>query len=114
MLRSRICQIGVAVAGLVALGLSSAPAAQAGVAEQDRLIPTFKDFKSQTFKEKGGPFIVNGDEPVKNKVALKAYYRAARGWDQPLIVNTVGSYLDAWSSSQALNLTYCVSTRLRQ
>jgi hypothetical protein len=114
MLRSRICQIGAAVAGLVVLGagLTAAPA-QADVADakssSDR-IPSFKEFKADTFKEKGGPWIVNGDEPVRTKKELKAYYRMMRGWDQSLIVNTVGGYLDAWDPSTANNLTYCVST----
>ena len=77
--------VAVAAAGLAAC-LGAAPV-QARV---DGPVPTFKQFKASTFRDADGQFIVNGDEPVANKRQLKAYYNAMRGWDQSLIVNTVG------------------------
>ncbi len=98
--------VAVAAAGLAAC-LGAAPV-QARV---DGPVPTFKQFKASTFRDADGQFIVNGDEPVANKRQLKAYYNAMRGWDQSLIVNTVGGVQDKWTAPQALNLTYCVSTK---
>ena len=62
-------------------------------------MPTFKQFKASTFRDADGQFIVNGDEPVANKRQLKAYYKAMRGWDQALIVNTVGGVQDKWTAA---------------
>ena len=81
----RTLLVAVAAAGLAAC-LGAAPV-QARV---DGPVPTFKQFKASTFRDADGQFIVNGDEPVANKRQLKAYYNAMRGWDQALIVNTVG------------------------
>jgi len=106
MLQVRSLLVAVAAAGLAAC-LGAAPV-QARV---DGPVPTFKQFKASTFRDADGQFIVNGDEPVANKRQLKAYYNAMRGWDQSLIVNTVGGVQDKWTPAQALNLTYCVSTK---
>ncbi len=107
MKRIRSIWVATAAAGLLALTLGSAPVQ----AKVDGPVPTFKQFKAATFRDADGQFIVNGDEPVANTRDLKAYYSAMRGWDQSLIVNTVGGVQDKWSSTQALNLTYCVSTK---
>jgi Metallo-peptidase family M12 len=107
-MRSRICQIGVALAaGVIAVGLGAAPAQAA----PDRSnAPSFKEFKQQTFRDSDGQFIVNGDEPV-SKRQLKDYYKAMQWGVSPLIVNSRGGFADAWTSAQANSLTYCVSTR---
>ena len=68
-------------------------------AKVDGPVPTFKQFKASTFRDADGQFIVNGDEPVANKRQLKAYYNAMRGWDQSLIVNTVGGVQDKWTAA---------------
>ena len=107
MKRMRSLGAAATAAALIALSLGSSPV-NAGV---DGPIPSFGEFKAATFQDKDGQFIVNGDEPVANKRQLRAYYKVMRGWDQSLIVNTVGGVQDKWSAAQALNLTYCVSTK---
>ena len=106
----------VAGSGLTTTGGSAATAA-------DSDVPTYQEFKAQTYVDVDGQYIVNGDEPLNSNRKLRNYYRsmvggnshdqktAARtGDDQSLVVNTVGGFDDRWSAGQALNLTYCVST----
>ena len=69
-----------------------------------------------TFKDADNQYIVNGDEPVPNTGQLKAFYDrmvggAEEATEEGLIVNTVGGADDKWSTTQARNLTYCVSTK---
>ena len=97
--------------------LGGTPRAHPRVADLDggrparTAVPTFKEFKQSTFRDTDGQFIVNGDEPVRNKKALKAYYRSMVGFEQALIVNTVGGVDDRWDATQQNTLTYCVSTK---
>ncbi|WP_404382805.1 M57 family metalloprotease [Knoellia locipacati] len=86
---------------------------QANAAEGET--PTYGEFKASTFQDLDRKFIVNGDEPVANDGALRQFYDALvapqETQEDGLIVNTVNGADDKWSATQALNLTYCVSTR---
>ena len=109
MKRMRTLGAAVLSAALLALALG-APSSTAADRAGDR-IPTFKEFKKSTFRDSDGQFIVNGDEPVRGKRALRSYYRAMVGKDQALIVNTVGGVDDRWDATAMVTLTYCVSTK---
>jgi hypothetical protein len=80
-------------------------------------VPTYQQFKADTYVDTDGQYIVNGDEPISSDGALKKFYNRMVGTtngktrEDGLIVNTVSGRDDKWSASQALNLTYCVSTK---
>lgn len=98
----------LAVGTVVAGGASAAPSPSGG-------IPTFQQFADSTFQDEDRGFIVNGDEPATTKGDLRRFYGAmVTETTTPidgLIVNTVRGADDKWTASQALNLTYCVSTK---
>ena len=74
-------------------------------------IPTFEEFKSSwAMQLEDGTWVVNGDEPIQDEAALEQFYYGVF-YDGELIVNRVGGQDDKWSASQALNLTYCISTK---
>ncbi len=118
MKRSRICQVAVAAICVLAAGVSTTPAGAAPSADgTDRAaVPTFKEFERSTYRDLDGQYIVNGDEAIRNRKALRAYYDRMVSTDDSdthengLVVNTVYGSDDLWDSSQAQNLTYCVST----
>jgi hypothetical protein len=85
---------------------------------------TFDEFKAQAYEEPDtGVFVLNGDELVEDEAAMHALYdrylmsvadaadreAGLSTIEQGLIVNRVNGADDRWPSSQALNLTYCVS-----
>jgi len=110
MNRSRISRFAVLASGVIGLALL-APAGQAVPATG---VPTFQEFKASTYVDPEGQYIVNGDEPVDGKAALKAYYEGMVGPVHKtvatgLIVNTIGNKDDRWSQAQVGHLTYCVS-----
>ncbi|WP_200954449.1 MULTISPECIES: M57 family metalloprotease [unclassified Nocardioides] len=84
-------------------------------AEDGSAVPTFKEFESSTYVDVDGAYVVNGDEVESTKAGLKKFYEGMVGSDDVpidgLIVNTVSGRDDKWSAAQALNLTYCVSTK---
>lgn len=88
-------------------------AGQASAAEGET--PSYSEFKASTFQDLDRTFIVNGDEPVSHEGDLHKFYDSMvapkGGPEDGLIVNTVGGADDKWSATQALNLTYCVSTK---
>ena len=100
-------------AGAACLAVAFAGAAVAS----DGGVPTYKEFKADTYVDTDGQYIVNGDEPVSSEGDLKKFYKAmvgpksARTIENGLVVNTVSGRDDKWSASQALNLSYCVSTK---
>jgi len=100
-------------AGAACLAVAFAGAAVAN----DGGAPTYKEFKADTYVDTDGQYIVNGDEPISSDGDLKKYYdsmvgtKAGKTTDNGLVVNTVRGQDDKWSASQALNLSYCVSTR---
>ena len=112
MKRSRLCQVALAATGLVAASVGTMSGAQSA----DSDVPTFQEYSAQAFKDTDSQYIVNGDEAIANTGLLKDYYDRMTGQKQKsqedgLIVNTVGGQDDKWTASQALNLTYCVSTK---
>ena len=80
--------------------------------------PTYQEFRSTTFVDTDSQYIVNGDEPVSTDGRLRQFYddmvgdkHTGKQLEGGLIVNRVNGQDDKWSASQALNLTYCVSTK---
>jgi len=116
MKRTRLCQAAaLAATGLLAgsLGVTSGAAQSA---ESD--VPSFQEYAATAYRDADQQYIVNGDEAIANTGLLKDYYDRMTGVtskqktaEEGLIVNTVGGRDDKWSASQALNLTYCVSTK---
>ena len=81
-------------------------------------VPTYQQFRSSTFVDTDAQYIVNGDEPVSTDGRLRQFYddmvtdkHTGKQLEGGLIVNRVNGQDDKWSASQALNLTYCVSTK---
>ncbi|WP_310526537.1 M57 family metalloprotease, partial [Nocardioides sp.] len=111
MQRNRLGQLALASAAVLAATLAT-PA----IAATDGDIPTFSQFHAQTYRDADQQYIVNGDEPVATTGDLKSFYdglvaSSTSSTENGLVVNTVGGADDRWSASQALNLTYCVSTK---
>jgi Dual-action HEIGH metallo-peptidase len=110
MKRSRIGRAGLATAGALAVcvaGLAiSADGAEA---------PSYREFKASTFRDTDRQYIVNGDEPAATDGDLRQFYKRMMGpkktAEDGLIVNRVSGRDDKWSASQALSLTYCVSSK---
>ena len=119
MKRSRICQLAVAATCVLAAGVAATPAGAAsssnGTESSDA--PTFREFEASAYRDSDRQYIVNGDEAIKNKADLRSYYdkmvssEDGQSHEAGLVVNTVYGTDDVWSSSQARNLTYCVSTK---
>ncbi len=113
MNRSRLGKISAAVLGLglAAIGAGTATATSG----DDGAAPTYQQFRADTYVDTDGQYIVNGDEPVSSDGGLRQFYKVLMGpkrvSEDGLIVNTVSGRDDRWTASQALNLTYCVSTR---
>ena len=105
--------VALAIATVFA-GSAIAPAI-AGSNTTDSSVPTYKEFAASTYEDFDGQYVVNGDEVVGTNGDLKKFYEGMVGGgktvEEGLIVNTVGGVDDKWSAAQALNLTYCVSTK---
>ncbi|HET8961949.1 M57 family metalloprotease [Nocardioides sp.] len=108
---SRIGRVALAATGVLALGLSGLTI---GAAEGSEA-PSYQEFKASTFRDVDRQYIVNGDEPATTDGDLRQFYKRMMGpqksAEDGLIVNRVNGQDDKWSASQALNLTYCVSTK---
>ncbi|WP_192903955.1 M57 family metalloprotease [Nocardioides albidus] len=113
MLSSRIHKISAGVACLVASLAAASVSTSAGADSAD--VPTYQEFEASTYVDVDGAYVVNGDEVVSGKHDLRTFYERLvappQTHEDGLIVNTVNGVDDKWSASQALNLTYCVSTR---
>ncbi len=81
---------------------------------QDTQTMTFEEFKAQAIPDEGDVFVVDGDIAVQGEAGLRAFY-------DNHIVQNMGASKDGlavyyiggdikWSSTQARNLTYCVSS----
>ncbi len=110
-----LARTAAAVAGTT-LAVTSAFAATAAAAPTgDGSVPTYQEFAASTFQDLDGGYLVNGDEPVTSKGGLRQFYddlvAEPDTRSDGLIVNTVSGQDDKWSAGQALNLTYCVSTK---
>ena len=108
--------IMVAAVGALAAAAAVLPgAATAGTADSD--VPTFQEFRASSFVDSDGQYIVNGDEAMTSDGHLQRYYdrmvgsQDGKAHEDGLIVNRVNGQDDRWSASQAMNLTYCVSTK---
>jgi hypothetical protein len=118
MKRTRICQLAVAATCVLAAGVATTPAGAASSSDgTDRAeAPTFREFEASTYRDLDRQYIVNGDEALKGRKALRAYYdrmistNDGSTQENGLVVNTVFGTDDIWGPSQVQNLTYCVST----
>ncbi len=117
MKRSRLAQLAVAATCVLAAGVAATPAGAASSSNGDRSdVPTFREFAASTYRDFDRQYIVNGDEPIKNRRELKKYYDRMVGsndnadHNNSLVVNQAFGTDDIWDASQAQNLTYCVST----
>lgn len=113
---SSISKIGAATLAAAAVSLAGTPALSATTS--DGGTPTYQEFKSESYLDADGQFIVNGDEPVTSDGSLRQFFdsmvkpQVDKGTvDNGLVVNTVNGRDDKWSMSQVGNLTYCVSTK---
>ena len=114
-MRPLIRTVGLATAGLSALALSM-PATAAPAS--DSQVPSYQQFRGDTFVDADRQYVVNGDEPVSSDGSLRQYYdqmvgnrHTGKQLDEGLVVNTVSGRDDKWSATQAMNLTYCVSDK---
>lgn len=111
--------MGVACLAAAVAGATVQAAAADG--DSGASTPTYAQFEAATYVDVDGAYVVNGDEVISTKADLRKYYNTMVGLpfgnhdrdthDADLVVNTVSGRDDKWSASQALNLTYCVSTR---
>ena len=112
-MRKRTTLRPVVAAGAALAATASMTAAAAGAEGEP---PTYQEFKTSTYVDVDGQYVVNGDEPVASSGALRQFYdrmvaTAKSGGEDQLVINTVNGRDDKWSASQAKNLTYCVSTK---
>jgi hypothetical protein len=75
---------------------------------------SFEEFKASAIQDEGGVFVVDMDIALENEQALRDYYdfNVAPSFDKKqdaLAVYYIGGDIK-WSSTQKLNLTYCVSS----
>jgi hypothetical protein len=85
---------------------------------------SYEQFRATVYQEPDtGVFVVNGDEIIETEQGLREFYDryvaeqallnrndGVAAVQQNLIVNRVGGQDDKWSSAQAQNLTYCISS----
>lgn len=119
MLATRISRISAGIACLAA-SLAGATLSSANADGDSGPAPSYAEFEASTYVDVDDAYVVNGDEVVSTKADLRKFYNSMVGpfgnhdrdtHDADLVVNTVSGRDDRWSASQALNLTYCVSTR---
>jgi serralysin len=103
------------------LGLGFASMFAVGCGAQDSTL-TYEQFKASVYQEPDtGFYIYNQDEVAENEDELRAAYARYAGEElehnsgiaskqQGLIVHRVNGVDARWSSSAALNITYCVSS----
>jgi hypothetical protein len=110
-----LVRTAAAVAGTTVAVASAFAATAVAAPTGDGSVPTFQQFAASTFQDLDGSYVVNGDEPATSTGALRQFYDTMVAepdtMSDGLIVNRVSGRDDKWSASQALNLTYCVSTR---
>ena len=112
-MKSRVNRL--TVAGVACLATAFAGAVSGTSEAADDAVPSFQEYEAATHVDVDGAYVVNGDEIESTRAGLKKYYERMVGSGQSredgLVVNTVSGRDDRWSASQALHLTYCVSTR---
>ena len=113
MMRSRLGSIALSSVAVLGVALATPALAQT---ESGTTVPTYQEFKAQTFIDADKQYVVNGDEPVGTNGDLQKFYDRMVGEDKHvredgLVVNTVFGRDDKWSATQAMNLTYCISNK---
>ena len=113
MQRTRLGSIALSSVAVLGAALTAPAFAQT---ETGTTVPTYQEFKAQTYIDEDRQYVVNGDEPVGTNGDLQKFYDRMVGDDHSghedgLVVNTVYGVDDKWSASQAMNLTYCVSSK---
>lgn len=111
-----------AAAAVAAFAITATPAASAHEtgSDQSHEKPDWKQFKSDTFRDQDGQYIVDGDIPVRNTASLFKFYKSLSGESDSVALESNGTGdlianqgVDGnptlWSESEARNLTYCVS-----
>ncbi|QSQ22717.1 VCBS repeat-containing protein [Pyxidicoccus parkwayensis] len=103
---------GVVLGGLLLAACGGAPETSPTSPEPGSLSTgvTYEEFKAATYQEPDtGIYIVDGDVPIVDEAALREFYdeNVRPG---ALIIKTRNGADAAWNGTQALNLTYCVST----
>ena len=111
-------RIALAASGVAALSFATAGiTAAAPTGSTSGEVPSFQEFLGSSYQDLDGQYIVNGDEPERTTGGMRIFYdsmvdpKAPRTDSDSLIVNTVNGQDDKWTAAQALNLTYCVSTK---
>ncbi len=105
-------------AATLAAGALTASMLPANSAADEGNVPSYQEFRASTLVDVDDQYVVNGDEPVATDGKLRQFYddmvgdkHTGKKLEGGLIVNRVSGQDDKWSASQALNLTYCVSTK---
>jgi hypothetical protein len=102
------------------LGLALMIALAGGCAGEAEEPLTFEEFTAQAYED-DGVYVINGDEAYEPAALREVYDRYLESWDRAqrgdlvaseheLIVNRVSGRDDKWSATQAMNLTYCISS----
>ncbi len=119
MMQSRMGKVALAAATVLAAALAATPAGASSSANGSERgdAPSFQEFKASTYRDFDKQYVVNGDEPKANTGVLREYYdqmmddhENGSTPKEGLVINRVYGVDDKWSASQAMNLTYCVST----
>jgi hypothetical protein len=98
--------VGATVA--LAVGCSGAEPAGERTETSAPAAITFEEFEAKAFRDQDGIYVVDGDTPVANIKRLRDFYSEIYSAGE-LIVHRSGGADAVWSSTQKLNLTYCVS-----
>jgi hypothetical protein len=100
------------LAGVTLLG-TACGAPDEGAPEAQQAL-TYEEFRGQVYQEpESGGFVVDGDLFFPTEALLREFYEQSVSGKQQsgLAVYFSGGQDIKWSASQALNLTYCVSTK---
>jgi hypothetical protein len=102
-------------AALATIGALAVCVAGLAISATGAEAPSYREFKASTFRDTDRQYIVNGDEVASTDGDLRQFYKRMMGpkktAEDGLIVNRVSGRDDKWTASQALNLTYCVTTK---
>ena len=84
------------------------------LAQQEQAPMSWEEFKASAIQDEGGAFVVDMDIALENEQALREYYdfnvAPSQGKKQDGLAVYYLGYDVKWSSTQKLNLTYCVSS----
>ena len=105
-------------AATLAAGALAASMLPATAATEYGTVTSYQQFRDSTLVDTDAQYVVNGDEPVATDGKLRQFYddmvgdkHTGKQLEGGLIVNRVNGQDDKWSASQAMNLSYCVSTK---